>query len=293
MLGVALPPVHCGCRYLMICAMMLGGTCRMLEPVTSRSSLRSAIATSKSLSAAQQGAWIGHTHCLIARLRNTVLLPLSQYISHVTLVPSQAWQCVQGSSSLPKDPIDKHHKTGVMFLTYSLLIASLKKGDLQSIDEQNRNTNAGSDDLPTLELLGVNKGSRLAQIVTWLRGRDGKGECLVILDECHKAKNLIAKEGEHSCRCCPDVARPHVSMFVFMLIASTMQTGSQVTALSIAQYNLVKSLAHVCRTNHTDWKGCWHPARSAPKCKGPVQQCHRSIRTQQPGLHVQAWCGWV
>lgn len=86
-----------------------------------------------------------------------------------------------------------------MFLTYSLLIAGLKKGNLQSVDEQNVDTNDGTGNLPTPESLGVNKDSRLAQIVTWLRGNDGKGECLIILDECHKAKNLIAKEGKYCC----------------------------------------------------------------------------------------------
>lgn len=32
-------------------------------------------------------------------------------------------------------------------------------------------------------------GSRLTQITDWL-GADG-GECLIVLDECHKAKNLV------------------------------------------------------------------------------------------------------
>lgn len=106
---------------------------------------------------------------------------------------------LQGSSSLPKGPVDRHHKTGVMFLTYSLLIAGLKKGNLHSVDEQNTAIATGSAELPTPDDLGVNKDSRLAQIVNWLRGRDGQGECLVILDECHKAKNLIAKEGKLHC----------------------------------------------------------------------------------------------
>lgn len=104
---------------------------------------------------------------------------------------------LQGTSALSKDPIDKLHKTGVLFLTYSLLIASLKKSNLHSVDEQNIVTHGGSDVLPTLASLGVNDNSRLAQIVKWLKGRDGRGECLIILDECHKAKNLIAKEGKH------------------------------------------------------------------------------------------------
>jgi hypothetical protein len=31
---------------------------------------------------------------------------------------------------------------------------------------------------------------RLEQLVNWLGGSSGKGECLVIFDECHRAKNL-------------------------------------------------------------------------------------------------------
>ena len=108
---------------------------------------------------------------------------------------------LQGTSQLPKGPVDKHHKSGVMFITYSLLIASLKKGNLHSIDEHNHDTSNASDQLPSPEALGVNKESRLAQIVNWLRGRDQRGECLIILDECHKAKNLIAKEGKSFSYC--------------------------------------------------------------------------------------------
>ena len=39
------------------------------------------------------------------------------------------------------------------------------------------------------------KGSRLSQVVTWLGGRDKRDECLVVLDECHKAKNLLDSAG--------------------------------------------------------------------------------------------------
>ncbi len=38
----------------------------------------------------------------------------------------------------------------------------------------------------------MNEKSRLSQIVGWLGGPAGDGkDCLVILDECHKAKNLL------------------------------------------------------------------------------------------------------
>ncbi|GLC46902.1 hypothetical protein PLESTB_001282200 [Pleodorina starrii] len=41
-------------------------------------------------------------------------------------------------------------------------------------------------------------GSRLHQIVTWLGGPTGDAECLVVLDECHKAKNLLDAAGNSS-----------------------------------------------------------------------------------------------
>ena len=102
---------------------------------------------------------------------------------------------MQGSAGLPKGRIDKHHKNGVMFITYSLLIASLKK-TLTTVDAQNEDmSHRAEDDLPNPKDLGVLPGTRLFQVVEWLAGQDGKGKCLIILDECHKAKNLIAKEG--------------------------------------------------------------------------------------------------
>ena len=104
---------------------------------------------------------------------------------------------VQGSAGLPKGRIDKHYKEGVMFITYSLLIASLKKALLQTVDDQNIDTSNGAgSDLPDPRAQGVLPGTRLFHVVEWLAGRDRQGNCLIILDECHKAKNLIAKEGD-------------------------------------------------------------------------------------------------
>lgn len=83
-----------------------------------------------------------------------------------------------------------------MFITYSLLIAALKKATLQTIDDQNVDTSNGSaSDLPDPRQQGVLPGTRLFQVVEWLAGADKTGNCLIILDECHKAKNLIAREG--------------------------------------------------------------------------------------------------
>ena len=101
----------------------------------------------------------------------------------------------QGSHGLPKGRLDKHYREGVMFITYSLLIASLKKATLQTVDDQNVDTSNGTADLPDPRQQGVLPGTRLFHVVEWLAGADRKGECLIILDECHKAKNLIAREG--------------------------------------------------------------------------------------------------
>ena len=101
----------------------------------------------------------------------------------------------QGSQGLPKGRLDKHYKDGVMFITYSLLIASLKKATLQTVDDQNVDTSNGTADLPDPKQQGVLPGTRLFHVVEWLAGADKKGNCLIILDECHKAKNLIAREG--------------------------------------------------------------------------------------------------
>lgn len=104
----------------------------------------------------------------------------------------------QGSAGLPKGRLDKNFKQGVLFITYSLLISSLKKATLQTIDDQNVDTSNGSGtDLPDPRAQGVHPGTRLYQVVEWLAGTDRTGDCLIILDECHKAKNLIAREGKH------------------------------------------------------------------------------------------------
>jgi len=67
------------------------------------------------------------------------------------------------------------------------------------VDDQNVDTSNGvSSDLPDPRAQGVLPGTRLFHVVEWLAGRDRQGNCLIILDECHKAKNLIAKEGDHA-----------------------------------------------------------------------------------------------
>ena len=214
-----------------------------------------------------------HTNCKLIRLS---ALALSQRLRCLHMHNSaKTITMLQGTSPLSKDPIDKLHKTGVLFLTYSLLIASLKKGNLHSVDEQNIVTNGGSDVLPTLASLGVNDNSRLAQIVKWLKGRDGRGECLIILDECHKAKNLIAKEGEHLCSCsltCAAASNCNSASIPLPL-------ESMISHMSLWVYTRSSHMASVaasmeiwyCRVNNTDWQSSGHPTGFVAKRKSLVQ----------------------
>lgn len=73
-------------------------------------------------------------------------------------------------------------KDGVVFMTYSLLIAGSTKSDRSGLVRE--------------DFLLPAK-SRLKQIVQWLRGDDPQDTAspLIILDECHKAKNLISGTG--------------------------------------------------------------------------------------------------
>ena len=93
--------------------------------------------------------------------------------------------CMQGSASIPKGKIDKHFQEGVLFVTYSLLVTAAK-AMAQDVD----NTQTGGVDhwLPP--------GSRLAQIVEWLKKEEAP---LIVLDECHKAKNLVTSGGATPC----------------------------------------------------------------------------------------------
>ncbi|MEW5318589.1 MAG: hypothetical protein WDW38_009802 [Sanguina aurantia] len=93
----------------------------------------------------------------------------------------------RAKNSLPKGDLSKLFPSGVLFVTYSLLV---RKNGGEDGDEPApvaapvaRRTKAQtlSDRFPA--------ESRLTQIVNWLG--EGDGECLIILDECHKAKNLV------------------------------------------------------------------------------------------------------
>lgn len=103
--------------------------------------------------------------------------------------PGMLYVSLQGNASIPKGRIDKHFSQGVLFITYSLLVSNAKS----MADE----TTDGTVD--TALDPRIPAGSRLAQVVDWLKGDEAP---LIVLDECHKAKNLVAAGGQQlSCFC--------------------------------------------------------------------------------------------
>lgn len=89
---------------------------------------------------------------------------------------------VQGGGTLPKGRLDKAFKSGVLFITYSLLVVGAKHWASKA------SKNAG-EELTT----AIDKTSRLHQIIEWLGS--GEGDPIIVLDECHKAKNLLSARG--------------------------------------------------------------------------------------------------
>jgi hypothetical protein len=68
---------------------------------------------------------------------------------------------LQGNQALPKGNLSKLYEEGVLFVTYSLLVHSAKR-----LKETNEPQAADSK-------YHIQRGSRLQQIVDWLRGGDG------------------------------------------------------------------------------------------------------------------------
>ena len=101
-----------------------------------------------------------------------------------------------GADHIPiygKGDIPAYGYQGVCFITYALLRVGLPK------EEKKR---PSSDPLEELEespvpevlpLVNIPEGSRLFQILDWLRGCPQ--DCLVVFDESHKAKNLLPTKG--------------------------------------------------------------------------------------------------
>lgn len=99
---------------------------------------------------------------------------------------------MQGTQNVPKGRIDKHFTKGVLFITYSLLVMNAKAMKDEALDPLN---DRGERQLDARLV----PGSRLEQIVDWLKGEHfsnpDESAPLIVLDECHKAKNLIATSG--------------------------------------------------------------------------------------------------
>lgn len=86
---------------------------------------------------------------------------------------------------MPRGKLAKLAPTGVIFVTYSLLVSGSKTSSQQAIEANN--------DSHDLQLQHYPHGSRLRQIVDWLK--HGQEDVLIVFDESHKAKNLQVDKG--------------------------------------------------------------------------------------------------
>lgn len=88
-----------------------------------------------------------------------------------------------------KVKLGKDWDEGVLVITYSLLVSGTRKSVTTLDDQLTEHANVTADNLAGL---GIPQDSRLAQLVRWLSGTNGRGDTsMIILDECHKAKNLL------------------------------------------------------------------------------------------------------
>ncbi|PSC70731.1 strawberry notch [Micractinium conductrix] len=99
--------------------------------------------------------------------------------------------CPRGSESVPTGKGLDKFGDGCLFITYSLLISGLR-GRGAAVRDAEAAAAAGGARLEEGRL-HVPTSSRLAQIVAWLDGSDEPP--LIVLDECHKAKNLLPSSG--------------------------------------------------------------------------------------------------
>eukprot|EP00873_Tetraselmis_striata_P001668 jgi/Tetstr1/421932/TSEL_012831.t1 len=106
------------------------------------------------------------------------------------------------TKQLPQGKLESKGVTdGVVFMTYSLLIS----GASVKIDKEEKKEREGKTKKEeTLNYSYVksqimsNTKSRCKQIVKWLQGAESENEAspLIVLDECHKAKNLLSANGD-------------------------------------------------------------------------------------------------
>ncbi|KAI7841339.1 hypothetical protein COHA_004957 [Chlorella ohadii] len=83
---------------------------------------------------------------------------------------------------------------GVWFMTYSALIQGLKEEPALKGGGRGRGRGRSAADKTDSMRIVPQRGSRLKQLITWLRN-DPSGAPLIVLDECHKAKNVMGSTG--------------------------------------------------------------------------------------------------
>lgn len=97
---------------------------------------------------------------------------------------------------------------GVLFVTYSLLMASSKDGPKLKLPGVSRRKKKGRERDEENEMSQevamdtmCRPGSRLHQIIEWLKGQKGGKDSapVMVFDECHKAKNLNATGSAATC----------------------------------------------------------------------------------------------
>ena len=138
---------------------------------------------------------------------------------------------IQGNASLPKGKLDKHHKEGVLFVTYSLLVSNSKamKDDVVSTAAEAKQLDSS-----------IPEGSRLEQIVDWLNGAED--DPLVVLDECHKAKNLIAIGGKF----CKSFILPNAVYTANPYVTTCYSAQFNVTYWSLYKWNILSLQQDLC-----------------------------------------------
>jgi hypothetical protein len=144
---------------------------------------------------------------------------------------------VQDKAALPKGKLEKAFgKRGVLFITYSLIAHNFKLS-------------------PT--------HSRVGQIVEWLQG-DNDGNCFIVLDECHKAKNLVST-GDPTLLCgCLSQLVEHVWLSLVCLPV-VLNAGGVV----------------MCRKEcwvNSHWESCGAATGPVAQCSGPLLKRHWCFR---------------
>eukprot|EP00854_Cymbomonas_tetramitiformis_P016865 gene16865-20036_t len=97
----------------------------------------------------------------------------------------------QGSSQLPARGSLRSHgvRQGILFCTYSLLVHGSGKCTTAPTTVPGEEAQGAMDRAALIKRI-ICPGSRVSQVVSWLK-QERAEDPLIILDECHKAKNLL------------------------------------------------------------------------------------------------------